>query len=149
MLEYRGVFGNEITRSPDTSSCPNLSFVLPCRRLTLRFVKHSEDFDPSVHDPIWQEIGKLRHPQLVDTIGAVGWVPEIGVINQIRGAMNNALHDAGRHILARDALVIGENRQEIALGKGEPDDFHNRLLGSTDVGLRRRSLTIGAESVRP
>jgi hypothetical protein len=108
-------------------------------------VKHPEDFDPFVHDPIRQDIRKSRHPQLMDTIGAVGWMPEIGVIDQVRGAMNNALHEARRHILARD----GKDRQEVALRKGEPDDSHDRVVGSLDVGLRQGGLIVGAELVRP
>jgi len=45
-------------------------------------VKDPKDFDPFVHDPIRQDIGKPRHPQLVDADRRRGWLPEIGVIDQ-------------------------------------------------------------------
>ena len=80
-------------------------------------MKDPKDLDPLIHDSIRQDIGKPRHLQLMYTIRGRGWRPQIGVIDQVRGAMDNALNKPRRYIIARSILVIGKNRRQIALGK--------------------------------
>ena len=67
----------------------------------------------------------------------------------IRGAMDNALDKPRRHILARGTLVIGEDRREIALGEGEPDDFHDCALELRIQALAAGFSGFGAELVCP